>query len=622
MRKGWTVVVFGFALVFGLCAQGSADVFKGPGGAFSIDLEGTWTAQEPEPKCLVIMPQKGTPPGASAILFVPAEIDPTKPVAPQLTAEIKGDPENFPNPRDFMEMELRVLDQDCQGLAVTFDDPDGEAVLGIATVFPAGNAWHLGAVIGPVSPETMGFARNAFLSIGPPRGATKALSCSAPPNQAAGVRGDLPEGWLMRSTDDGRAVQVFEQQQPGALGELCLLPRENRGSQAVLQQAFYAPLAQSVLPESVEADPQDTMAHMTYRREVEGISLRGEVMVAVAEEDALLAHICAPADQYAAKEGQVKQLLNKLVQSRTAAPATTAPPTTTTTGQPVTTGTTTGQPAPARLDPARFHLTPKTNQDGSVVISVPPGWEVSGTDGMIVASGPEGYVACGIPLTVVDPTTAMLPAGAPLPPQVLASPYLPPEQATPLCLSHMVRISGGSLSDIRVNSVQPLSQGPNWAALDMTWNEVSPVRNWGPMRALVFAGSIPGMGSWLFYASISAAPADKFEQTDALLAAIVQSRQVLRKATVSTRGGSYADTSVSDIIDEVIRNRNEAEDINSRKWSAYMRDESPTIDDATGRARMLGNVSDLNRWMQDDPNLRLDNLRPMDMDDWHRAEFE
>lgn len=26
--------------------------------------------------------------------------------------------------------------------------------------------------------------------------------------------------------------------------------------------------------------------------------------------------------------------------------------------------------------------------------------------------------------------------------------------------------------------------------------------------------------------------------------------------------------------------------------------------------------------MDDDPNLRLDNLRPMNMDDWHRADLE
>lgn len=56
--------------------------------------------------------------------------------------------------------------------------------------------------------------------------------------------------------------------------------------------------------------------------------------------------------------------------------------------------------------------------------------------------------------------------------------------------------------------------------------------------------------------------------------------------------------------------------------SAYIRGQEGIIDPITGRTRLIGGLSDLNRWLQDDPNLNLNHLRHMTLEDWHRARFD
>jgi hypothetical protein len=594
MRFGWLAVVAALA-VLGTVPAG-AGAFRGPGGQFVVNVEGEWTAETPEQGALVLLPKQAAP-GIVALLFAPAEVDPCKAIAPQLIKSIQESPDEFPGARDFRELRTQVLGQDCQGISMHFESPEGASLTGIGVVFAVGAAWHIGAVIGAADADVAAFARQVFAALTPAQADAVALSADRTP--VAAQRGDLPEGWLMRTTADGRALQVFEEsQQAGALGELCLLPRGNRGASAVLREAFYAPLADTLRPGEVAADPGDTMAKMTYRRNVGDVELQGEAIVAVTGEDALFAHVCAPTDQYAAKEGQVKRLLSQLLGTQEAAlPARTAQA---------------QRPVPP--------LTPTYNRDGSAVISVPQGWTVDGAEGVVIARGPEAYVVFGVNAVVTDPATAMLPAGTVLPDQMLAAPYMPPAQAVAVLMPKLQRLGGGMISNVAILDSSPLPQGPNWAAVDLLWDEIDTDRNWGRLHILATAGTIPGMGTWLFFANLVAAPEATYRQLDAFLAAIVKSRRVLR--TPSTARRPSVDTSGLDIISEVYENRSRSQDINARKWSAYMRDETPTIDDSTGRARMLGSVQDLNRWMDDDPNLRLDNLHPMNMDDWHRADIE
>lgn len=580
-----------------------AAVYRGPGGAFSVQLEGAWSVQTPEPGCLLLLPQPQRP-EVTAVIFTPAEVDPCKPVAEQLVRLIEADAESFPNPRGFTAMETQVLGQACEGLSVTFDGPDGQSMLAVGTVFPAGNTWHLGAVIGPLSQELMGFAWQVFAGIVPPRSVL--LTLSADPSRGGKARTStaLPAGWLLRATADKHAMQVLQDPQPGAMGELCLLPAEGRGARGILSEAFYEPLRHKITVDKVTADEGDTMAQMTYHRTVNGLALQGEALVAVAGADALFAHVCGPTASYASATAKVKRLLDKLA-TGTAAPAPSAAP-------------------PASLDPAKLSMKPQYNDDHSAVVSVPKGWTVRGSGGTVVAQGPQGYVVIGLAVTVIDPQTAMLPAGAPPPPRgVYMLPYMPPARALPEVMAQGEAQNGGALSNVRLLDARDIGKGPNWAAVDLAWTQRSAERNWGALRVAGVVGTVPGIGSWLLLATFCAAPENQFSAADKLMATIIGSRKLLGRSRLSARGASgrladiNADASGLDIIDQVIRNRNESQDINARKWSAYMRDEEALIDPSSGSSRLVGSASDLNRWVEDDPSLRLDNLRPMTMDEWH-----
>lgn len=396
--------------------------------------------------------------------------------------------------------------------------------------------------------------------------------------------------WAVRDLPGQTGVQVTEQREGGAVGELRVLKPGSRRASSLLKTTLAGLPVQDLKVIKAGHTQGDRFACCTYQGVRQGAAVKGELAVSVGERDASVEHIWAPAGTFDARRAEVRSILNDLTQTDRA----------------------TGGGGGAAADAERVQLTKTANRDGTAWISVPAGWQVSEGQGMLRARGPQGTIMVGIWCLFFTPAAAQQMAAMGGPVGEMAVADCPPlDQAIGVVLPQVGRMGGMAISNLEVLRTEPAPGAPGWACVQVRYISESPGGPAQQMEALAFVSAAPtDANGWVGSLNLLTAPREVFAQNLPLLWRIYQSYGISQALIASRMAQVLKDQrAITGIIQEVTAHKAEVQYKETDKWDRYIRGVSRTRDLDTGETRDLAGWEDLHRWAEDNPNLNLDRLR-------------
>jgi P2-related tail formation protein len=589
-------------------------------GAFSFEAPGSWVASGAEGDLSVYAAQDAEhQPLRIYSIILPA--DPNAPLFDELEPLISlRATASFPEAGVFTKRTVKALGSPQDALRFLYSR-DGEDGAGYALGFVARGQCCVIIVAGPASFTGLAALADAVLgSVSPGAGAAPVASpdgegdADEPPSPLDDERppdkpqqpeggqtrpgqaaGESAGGWAIADLPSQMGVEVRDTTGTGVVAELKLVPLTSTSAPAVLRALLPQLPVEGLTVLEAQQTPDKRFARCTYTGTRGGEAVKGEFAVSAGEGLGVTEHIWAPGAPPEARLKAARRVLEQMLRA--------------------------GGEGAGGLDLAaadQVVLTRQNNRDGSAWMDVPAGWQVTEGSGIAYARGPEDLgVLVGAHSQFWTQQGARVVRqyggqvgglGAPI------SDLLGPDQAVAAMLPWVAATQNVEVADLEVVKTWPLPKQPGTVGQHIRYT----LRGVGGTKAMegvayVMSGPLSNV-QWFGSINLLSAPQATFDRNLPLLWRIYTTYGI-SQVLLSQRWAQVMkdQDAITAIIQDVTADRAETTTLEAERWDKVIRGVTPVIDPTTGETRDISidphwGGQDMEKWLQDNPNLPLGKL--------------
>lgn len=574
-------------LLLGAAAQAGASTMRDVSGAFTFNLQGTWSGPRTQGEFHVWSATDAAHKGLCVgTICIPA--DPRESLYDELEplVSFRGTA-LFPEAEGFAKRALQTPAGSHEVMYFRFQGGVGEA-RGLV----AGGKCYVTVVWAPTRMAGFGALAASILGSVKAGGGTAA----APPKPAAGGGGGTAAptakptrkapAWQVSDLEGIAGVQIKDTNGSGVVGVLRAFQPSSKSASATFKGLMGKMGLNSLKVLEAQKSRDDRFARGMYAATRQGQAIKGELVVSMGTKQATIEHIYGPAATFGEAYKSARSMLAKLTRA----------------------------PAAGAVTKSTEPLHRLNNRDATAWLSVPDGWQVTEGSGIAFGRGPANLavlVGCHTQFWTRAGAQQVMQYGG----QVggLGAPiadFMGPERAVGPLLAWVGGVEKHPVSNLQVLSTQRPPQLNGTLMQHIRYSQTVNGQAM-PMEALAFvsANTLPPI-NWFGALNLLAAPQAAFNRKLPLLMRIYQSYGISQQLLAQRWAAVMRDQDeITSIIQEVVAGRGEAVIKAAERWDKHIRDVTPVVDPATGEIRDIAGMEDIQRWANENPNLNLEKLQ-------------